>query len=357
MEHLAIDLGGRESQICVRSSEGQIIEEKRWPTKGLARYLAHRPPSRVILETCTEAFGIADAALTAGHEVRVVPGTMVRSLGVGSRRTKNDRRDAQILSEVSCRIDLPSVHVPSQKARERKSLCGAREALVEARTKLVNTVRAWLRREARQLRSGGIETFPKRVRQGVEEHPTYIERLLLGIEALSEQISEAEKELERLAKEDLMCQRLMTVPGVGPVTAVRFSAAVDDIARFSSAHQVQSYLGIVPGEDSSSERKRITGITKAGSRKMRWTLVQACWVARRRRPDDPMVRWSMEIERRRGKRIAVVALARKVAGILYAIWRDGSTYDPKRGATTPTSSPPIDLSQTIPLSKATRKHG
>ena len=76
----------------------------------------------------------------------------------------------------------------------------------------------------------------------------------------------------------------------------------------------------------------MTSITKAGSAKMRWVLVQACWVARRCARTDPMVRWAAEVEKRRGKRAAIVALARKVAGIMYAIWRDGSTYQPDRGA-------------------------
>ena len=138
MEHCAIDLGGRESQICVRSSDGRIVEERRCRTTALPAYLATRPPSRVVVETCSEAFGIADAALSAGHEVRVVPATLARSLGVGARRLKTDRRDAWALSEVSCRIDLPSVHVPSRQARQRKTMCGMREALVGARTKLLN---------------------------------------------------------------------------------------------------------------------------------------------------------------------------------------------------------------------------
>lgn len=95
MEHLAIDLGGKESQICVRSSDGQIVEERRCRTAMLPAYLASRPRSRVVVETCSEACGIADAAPGIGHEVRVVPGTLVRSLGVGARRVKTDRRDAR----------------------------------------------------------------------------------------------------------------------------------------------------------------------------------------------------------------------------------------------------------------------
>lgn len=158
MEHLAIDLGGKKSQICVRGSDGQIVEERRCRTAGLPAYLASHPRSRVVVETCSEAFRIADVALSVGHEVRVVPATLVRSLGVGARRLKTDRRDAQALSEVSCRIDLPSVHVPSRQERERKIMCGMREALVGTSTKLVNSVRGWLRAEGRRPRGGERST-------------------------------------------------------------------------------------------------------------------------------------------------------------------------------------------------------
>ena len=151
MEHIAIDLGGRNSQICVRNVEGEIVEERSCATSSLKGYLQRRNKSRVIVETCAEAFAVADAAILQGHEVRVVPATLVRSLGVGSRGIKTDRRDAQILSEVSCRIDLPSVHVPSQESRSRKSLCGMREGLVSSRTLLINTVRGWLRGQGQTI--------------------------------------------------------------------------------------------------------------------------------------------------------------------------------------------------------------
>jgi transposase len=335
VEHLAIDLGGRESQICVRRSDGQIVEERRCRTVALASYLAGRPQSRVVMETCSEAFGVADAALQVGHEVRVVPATLVRSLGVGARRLKTDRRDAQVLSEVSCRIDLPSVHVPSPQARQRKTLCGMREALVGARTKVLNTVRGWLRAEARRPRGGDTATFTARVRALCAETtlPSYVDRQLRMIDALSKQIAEADRELAATAKADPIARRLMTAPGVGPATAVRFVAALDEISRFSGAHAVESYLGLVPGEDSSAERRRRTGITKAGPPALRWCLVQAAWAARRTRRKDPMHRWADAIEKRRGTRVAVLALARKLAGILFAIWRDGTVYEPRRSGT------------------------
>lgn len=332
MQHVAIDLGGRQSQVCVRSADGRIVHEGKIPTPRLGHFLQRQPASRVILETCAEAFRIADAALECRHEVRVVPATLVRSLGVGARGIKTDRRDAQVLSEASCRIELPSVHVPTGLARERRSMCGAREELISSRTALINSVRGWARTQLLKMRSGRSETFPQRLRKAAlgrtEGLPEYIERSLKAIEALNEQIVSADTELEQLAEHDPICQRLMSVPGVGPVTSLRFVAAIDDVSRFRSAHAVQAYLGLTPGERSSSERQHRTGITKAGPAPVRRALVQAVWNLRRYRPHDPISQWAAQMELRRGKFVATVAVARKVAGVLYALWRDGSRYNP-----------------------------
>lgn len=336
MDHVAIDLGARKSQICVRSADGQIVDERRWETWELPRYLADRPKSRVVMETGAEAFGIADAARELGHEVRVVPANMVRTFGVGARRTKTDQRDARALSEVSCRIDLPTVHIPRRESRERKTVCGMRDALVGSRTKVINTVRGWLRGQSRQLARGSRATFTKRVRTLYgPQLPDYVERQLLTIEALTSQIDQADEETEQQAEADEICRRLMTVPGVGPLTAIRFVAALDEVERFESAHQVESYLGLVPGENSSSDRQQKLSITKAGPRALRWVLIQAAWALRtrcRQTAAIPLQLWAHRIELRRGKRTATVALARKLAGILYAIWRDGTVYDGSRGA-------------------------
>jgi transposase len=269
MQHVGIDLGGRESQLCARATDGSIVKEARVSTRSLPKLLEAMEPSRVILETSAEAFLIADAALAHGHEVRVVPATLVRQLGVGARGIKPDRRDAQTLSKVSCRIDLPSVHIPSSLARELKSLCGSREILVKTRTMLINNVRGWTRTELIRIRTGSTPTFQQRVREYAQATqipvPEHIERQLAVLDALKVQIKAADQQLVKLAGEHPVCRRLMTVPGVGPVTAVRFVAALDDVTRFPNAHAVQSYLGLVPGENSSSERKQHTGITKAGA--------------------------------------------------------------------------------------------
>jgi transposase len=284
MDHIAIDLGGRESQICVRRSDGQIVEEKRWPTKDLKKYLQQREPSRVVVETCAEAFAVADMAREAGHEPAVVPAMLVRALGVGERRMKNDQRDARHLSGASCRMErLPTVLVPSPRSREWKSACNMREGLVSARTKLVNNVRGWLRTQGvGTVRTGGVTTIEVRVQELFARLkrplPGFVERQLETITHLTKQILAADRELERVAKGEPIARRLMSVPGVGPITALRFIAAVDQIERFEDAHNLESYFGLTPGERSSSDKKRTTSITKAGASRVRWVLIQAVQV-------------------------------------------------------------------------------
>lgn len=296
--------------------------------------MSKQPHSRVVVETCAEGFHVADQALEAGHEVRVVPAAMVKALGVGARGIKTDVRDARVLSEVSCRMDVPSVHIPSEQSRRWKTMCGMRDRMIGARTQLINCVRGWMRTQAMRVRGGQSKTFPLRVREryASQELPAYVEPLLISIEMLSEQLRELDRQLKAAADEHEACRRLMTVPGVGPVTAVKFIATLDTPERFPNAHAVGSYIGVVPGERSSSDRKRRTSITKAGAAPLRASLVQAAWVIWRCRSRglNPMARWAEGIAERRGRFVAIVALARKRAGVLFALWRDGTTWEPTR---------------------------
>lgn len=337
MEHVAIDLGSRESQVCVRNERGEILLERKVATTRLGSYLSKRPQSRVILETCAEAFFVADAASAAGHEVRVVPASLVRQLGVGERGVKTDLRDARKLSEVSTRIDLPSVHVPSELSRERKRLCNSRKALLQSRVQLINYVRGQLRTHAVVLHKRSPNTFAASVRQLLLQRPegiaSHLERVLAAIESINEQLKDADRELLEIAEQDPLCQRLMAVPGVGPVIALRFVAVVDQPERFHSAHHLMSYVGLTPGENSSSLRSHRTGITKAGASDLRHVLVQGCWSMLRTKPNEPMAQWALRLATRRNRQVAVVALARKVLGILWAMWLHGENYRPELAAT------------------------
>ncbi len=224
------------------------------------------------------------------------------------------------------------------ESRDRKSMLSARDSLVASRTMMVNVVRGWMRTRAIRLRrSGEVVSFPERVREACSELevPSYIERELNMITALTAEIVSADRELKILAKADDCCPRLMSAPGVGPTTAIAFKSTLDTTERFTDTHHVQAYLGLTPGEYASADKHQRTGITKAGDTRMRWLRGQAAWTAKRVAPKDPMVLWAKEVEKRRGKKVATIALARKLAGGLFALWRDGTRYSAPRGAAQP----------------------
>lgn len=161
------------------------------------------------------------------------------------------------------------------------------------------------------------------------EVPSSVERHLQVLELLSEHIKSADKELNLFVKQNRICKLLMTAPYIGPVTAARFYCAVDDVSRFPNAHMLESYFGLTPGENSSSEHQRRTGLTKAGPASARACLVQCAWGILRCCKGDPIHQWGAQIAQRRGNQVAACAIARKLAGVLYAMWRDQRGYNPQ----------------------------
>jgi transposase len=151
--------------------------------------------------------------------------------------------------------------------------------------------------------------------------------LLRTVDALTEEITGVDARLAPIASADPVVARLQTVPGVGPIVALTFRAVIDDVTRFHRAGQVSAALGLVPREDSSAERRHRGHITKAGPGELRSLLVQAGWACWRSKRSGTLHAWVEGVARRRGRRIAVVALARRLSRILYALWRDGSTFN------------------------------
>jgi transposase len=352
-----------ESQVCRRGERGEILEEKRISTYEIGAYLKGRARARVIVETSSEAFSVADEAIELGHDVRVVPSKLAPSLGVGEHKIKTDRRDAQVLSRASVLMELESVHMPSHQSRERKTICGMREVMVNSRTELINNVRGYLRTQRISLKSGTSSTFAERVRQRMlkdpQGMPAMLERVLLSIEALGGQIAAADEELAEITKTDQVCQLLRTMPGVGPLTSILFAAVIDDVTRFPNGSRMESYLGLTPGSNSSGMRVQGTSITKAGSVSLRRVLGQAAWSLWRTRPNDPLVVWAQEVAKRRGRKVAIVALQRRMAGVLRAMLRDQKPYDPLRCMPKPIRLPPqVQVKRdsgvkTVRLAKAT----
>src|SRR5713226_9060969 len=168
--------------------------------------------------------------------------------------------------------------------------------------------------------------------------------LLAVLLDVNKQVAWLDSRLEHLAKSDETVGRLCTAPSVGPVTAAAFASTIDEPERFRGAHQVEAYLGLVPSEMSSGEKQHKGRITKAGNGRLRYLLVQvALSILRLRSPRTEVLRdWAERIAARRGRMIAVVALARRMAGILYAMMRDAKSYEPARPRLAPQASVAVD---------------
>ena len=163
--------------------------------------------------------------------------------------------------------------------------------------------------------------------------PAHLERVLVVLETLRNRLPTADAELKMLAHEDARMRRLMTVPGVGPVTAARFVAALDDVDRFPNAASVASYLGLVPGENTTGFRTKRTRLTRAGVAASALGAGASRLVAVSAPPARPDGRSGpSRSPRGAGRQVAIMALARKLAHVLYAMWKHETTYDPARGA-------------------------
>jgi transposase len=283
--------------------------------------------ARVVFEACREAWYLHDLLTGWGHEVWVVDTTRVRQIGIGQHKRKNDRIDAEKLARAGESGRVPRAHVLSHASQRLRLQLGVRRALVETRAQYVGTIRSMLRSEGLQVPGCDVEAFLGKLKS-VTLPPTVrqvIEPLVVALKAIGPQIDNVDEQLEQLCGEQLVMELLSSAPGVGRIVSAAFVSVIDNPGRFRNAHQVEAYLGLVPSESTSGKRK-LGAITKQGNAYLRTMLVQASWNVLRQRASDPLKSWGLALAKRRGKRVAVVAIARRLAGILWAMWRDSNAY-------------------------------
>lgn len=283
----------------------------------------------VVFEACREGWYLYDLLTGWGHEVWMVDTTRVRQLGIGQHKRKNDRIDAEVLARAGESGRVPKAHVLSHDAQRWRMELGVRRALVETRAQYVTTIRSILRSEGLSVPSCETRVFLKKLK-GVELPPAVgelIEPLVVALQAIGPQIDKVDAQLEIHSSAQPVVRLLSSVPGVGRIVAAAFISVIDDPGRFRTAHQVEAYLGLVPSESTSGKRK-LGAITKQGNGYLRAMLTQAAWQVQRQRRSDPLKSWGQAVSKRRGKRVGVIAVARRLAGILWAIWRHNRPYDP-----------------------------
>jgi transposase len=328
---VALDLGVKKTSYC-ELSQGQVVQRITVSEVSSLEHLLgpNQPPARVAIEACREAWFVHDTLVQWGNEVVVIDTTRSKQMGIGQHGRKNDRIDAEVLARALECGRIPKAHVLSPARRELRRVLAVRRTLVEARAQLITTVRGLVREQGARIPSCQSRSFASRVRaQRLEaDIAQLIEPLLVLVEGIDTQLSSTDEQLEALCAQEPTIATLTTTPGVGTVIAACFVAVVDDAKRFHRAHQVESYVGLVPAEDSSGGKRRLGAISKQGNSYLRSLLVQAAWtIIRCRDKSNPLYLWVKQLIERRGKQIAVVALARRLVGVLWAMWRDGTVYD------------------------------
>jgi transposase len=329
---VGLDLGARisycevkDEQVVERGSVAGIAELTRWLGPNTR-------PAKVAFEACREAWVVHDQLEAWGHEPLMIDTTRVRQLGIGQHKRKTDRIDAETIARALEVGRIPLAHVLSPQRRELRQQLSVRRALVETRAQYAVTLRGLVRAQGQRVPSCNPENLPRQLQEaGLDERTRLLtEPLVKMLQELTPQITQVEAKLAQLCAQEPVIQRLRTAPGVGPIVAAAFVSVIDEAKRFRRAHEVESYLGLVPSEDTSGKRK-LGAITKQGNSYLRALLVEAAWcVFRLRDGEDPLKRWAESVEKRRGKRIAVVAVARRLAGVLWAMWRDGTVYNPTK---------------------------
>jgi transposase len=333
MDTIGLDLHKRECQLCTVTEGGELIEERIVTSRErFTAVFGARSPARILLEASTESEWVARHLEGLGHSVIVADPGFAPMYATRSARVKTDKRDARTLCDALKLGAYHSIHRASDAQRQVRAALAVRDALVHTRTRYVALIKATVRREGFRLTGGAAEqTIAKLGRLALPPHVTQeLAPLVTLFAPLNAEIAAADARLRCVADASPIVRRLATAPTIGPITALAFVAAVDDVTRFPSAHQVEAYLGLVPSEYSSGDRRLRGRITKRGDVRTRWLLVEAGWrVLRSVDPDVALLKaWGEQVARRRGKRIAAVALARRLAGILYAMWRDGEDYRP-----------------------------
>jgi transposase len=334
---IGVDLGDRRCQVCVLDREGRVVEEASIPTTWSAfeRKFSSMERTRIVIETGTHANWVHDLLVKIGHEVVVANARKVRAISANER--KSDTLDARMLARLG-RMDttlLQPVQVRPEQVRLDLGLMRARAALVETRTSLVNSVRGLAKTAGHRLAPCSTASVHK-LALDVSLEPA-LKPLMATLEQISKTIAEYDKQIETLSRERYPQTKLLTqVKGVGPVSALYFVLAVGDPSRFQDARDVGAYFGLVPRRDQSGDRDPQMRISKTGDRMGRTLMVQcAHHILGPLGADSDLRRFGEKIAERggkTGKKRAVVATARKLAVVLFALLRSGSVYEPLKNS-------------------------
>lgn len=334
---LGIDIGKSVFHLFGVDERGQTVYRKKLTRTRLLAFMADLPPCLVGMEACAGSHHLARLFMRYGHEVRLMAPQFVKPY---VKSNKNDYLDAEAICEAVQRPTMRFVPVKSLESQDIQSMHRARSRAVANRTAQGNQIRGLL------LEYG--MTIPQSMRRLRERLPEILENADNGLSHLTreviaelreelirldERVAWYDKRIETLARQSEPCRRLRTIPGIGPLVATALVAALDNGRAFRNGREVAAWLGLVPRQHSTGGRPLLLGISKRGDPYLRTLLIHGARAALRysTHRDDRRSRWANALVERRGKNIAVVAAANKLARTAWAVLHRGETYQATTG--------------------------
>jgi transposase len=334
VEHfIGIDVSLESSSLCVVDTTGKIVREAKVASEpealvGFCRGLG-LTIARIGLEAGPLSQWLHAGLSKAGFDVVLLETRQVKA-ALSAMTVKTDRKDARGIAQLLRMGWYRPVHCKAVPTQETRALLTGRKLLQGKLLDVELGIRGLLRNFGLKVGTISKGRFAARIRELIAGQPMLervIEPMLRAREALSTEFHALHRAMLAIVREDVVCRRLMTVPGVGALVALTFTSAVDDPARFRRAQAVGAYFGLTPKRCQSGETDIVGGITKIGDEMVRAALYEAANVMLTRASRfSSLKRWAFDVAKRRGLRRAKVALARKLSIVLLRLWTTGGVF-------------------------------
>ena len=327
ISRIAIDTSKSVFTLHGTDADGRAVLRRNLRRQEMVPFFARRPPLEVVLEACGGSHHWGRTLVGLGHQVRLIPPQYVKPFVT---RGKNDRNDAEAISEAAARPDMREVTVKSAEQQAQAMLLSVRELLVRQRTQLVNALRGHAAEFGHVSRRGGAGVATVLADVGEDAAlptPAKDALALLGEEIgrLEAKLAEIDAKLVAQHKQTATSRMLAEVPGIGPISALSLVLRVD-FTQFKSGRHFASWLGLTPREHSTGGKTRLGGISRAGDERLRQLLVLGATAVVRRAKPGKASAWLIALLARRPRKLAAVALANKMARIVWAMMTSGEAY-------------------------------
>jgi len=330
---LGIDIGKSTFHLHGQDTRGKPVVRKRVTRSQLYRYVAQLPPCRIAMEACAGAHYLGQKFQTYGHDVKLIAPQFVKPF---VKSNKNDYLDAEAICEAATRPSMRFVAIKTPIQQETLALHRVRNSLIKQRTATINQIHGFLLEFGISFPKGAV-TVKNRLPAVLEDAENALPdgmrallyRLYQQYRHLLDQVEQLDRHIMQIANQDDACNRLMSIPGVGPVVATQLVATIGDPRCFRSGREVAAWLGLVPRQHSTGGKARLLGISKRGDKHLRTVLIHGARAILRfaKNKPDRHSHWIQTLLNRRPFNVTAVAVANKTVRIAWALLMCGGTYE------------------------------